>query len=61
MATELFIGPKKAPALGDVRALTSGDTVFIVKGATDRGDWGRYLDALGVAITRGASITWWGQ
>ncbi|CAD80130.1 gp5 [Streptomyces phage phiBT1] len=59
MHTALFIGPDYAPALGDVRERLPGDTVYIKEGATERRDWGRYLDALSVAITRGASVVWW--
>jgi hypothetical protein len=59
MHTGVFIGPDYAPALGDLRALDAGDTVYLKPGATDRRDWGRYLDALSVAVTRGASVVWW--
>jgi hypothetical protein len=59
MHTGVFIGPDAAPALGDVRALSPGDTVYLKAGATDRKDWARYADALTTAITRGASVVWW--
>ncbi|QAX94729.1 hypothetical protein HOV12_gp29 [Streptomyces phage Lilbooboo] len=54
----MFIGPESAPALGDVRALKSGDTVYLKPGAVERRDWGRYADALTQAIARGASVVW---
>ena len=59
MHTGMFIGPDYAPALGDVRTLKPGDTVYLKPGATDRRDWSRYADALTNAITRGASVVWW--
>ncbi|QAX93285.1 hypothetical protein HOV11_gp29 [Streptomyces phage Vash] len=54
----MFIGPDYAPALGDVRALNAGDTVYLKPGANDRKDWARYADALTTALTRGASVVW---
>lgn len=45
-----------APALGDVRELGRGDVVLIVNGATARPDWGRYVDAVGQAVTNGADV-----
>ncbi|WP_030240732.1 MULTISPECIES: hypothetical protein [unclassified Streptomyces] len=61
MHTALFIGPDMAPALGDVRDRLPGDTIYLKEGATDRRDWARYADALTTAITRGASVVWWGE
>ncbi|MFD8595407.1 hypothetical protein ACFV1L_10435 [Kitasatospora sp. NPDC059646] len=55
MAT-LIIRPDGAPALGTVRALGERDMVVIAPGATERADWGRFLEAIGVAITRGANV-----
>jgi hypothetical protein len=45
-----------APALGDLRAMGLGDVIVVQPGATERKDWGRYLDAIGGAVTRGAEI-----
>lgn len=47
-----------APALGDIRTLGEGDTVWLSPGVDDRPDWGRYLDALAHAITRGTEVRW---
>lgn len=52
------IGPDKAPALGDVRALGAGDSIFLRKGWGDRRDAGRYADAICAAIARGADVRW---
>lgn len=51
-----IISPDAAPALGDVRALGDGDSIFIAAGSRDRRDWPRYMDAIGVAVTRGARL-----
>ncbi|MCX4572309.1 hypothetical protein OHB41_03730 [Streptomyces sp. NBC_01571] len=45
-----------APALGDVRQMGSGDTLVILPSATQRRDWGRYQDAIGQAVARGAEV-----
>lgn len=47
-----------APALGDIRQMGHGDTVWLSPGVDDRGDWGRYLDALASAVTRGTDVRW---
>jgi hypothetical protein len=47
-----------APALGDVRAMGTGETVWLVRGAETRKDWPRYADAIGGAASRGADIRW---
>ncbi|MFM9797401.1 hypothetical protein, partial [Streptomyces turgidiscabies] len=46
----------QAPALGDVRTMGQGDALVLGEEATQRKDWGRYLDALGRAITNGAEV-----
>ncbi|MFI8084335.1 hypothetical protein ACIF6L_26475 [Kitasatospora sp. NPDC086009] len=51
-----IISPDAAPALGDVRALGERDLIIVAAGATGRRDWPRYMDAVGVAITRGARV-----
>jgi hypothetical protein len=52
----LIISLGSAPALGDVRLAKRGDVIVIIEGATARKDWGRYLDAISAAITRGATV-----
>lgn len=52
------ISADAAPALGDIRAMGAGDTLFIVPGADRRADWSRYADAIGGAVTRGADARW---
>mgnify|MGYP001167113941 CR=1 FL=1 len=51
------IRPESAPALGDLRRLGAGDTIFVFAGATQRPDWGRIQDAIGSAVARGANVT----
>ena len=52
------VSVRSAPALGDIRALGEGDTVWLRHGVESRRDWGRYLDALSSAITRGVDVRW---
>lgn len=47
-----------APALGDVRAMGEGDTLWLFQGAEKRKDWSRYTDAIGGAVSRGADARW---
>jgi hypothetical protein len=47
-----------APALGDLRALGAGHTVWVYEGAEKRADWARYADAIGAAVLRGADVRW---
>lgn len=54
----MIVSAKAAPALGDIRALGPGDVVWLRDGVQGRPDWGRYLDALGFAIARGADVRW---
>jgi hypothetical protein len=56
--TAAKVKTKSASALGDVRRLTAGDTVFLYPGADGRKDWGRYLDAIAAAVSRGADVVW---
>jgi hypothetical protein len=55
---ETRIGRLVAPAMGDVRAMGVGDTIWITPEAPLRADWSRYADALTVALLRGADIRW---
>jgi hypothetical protein len=52
------ISVEAGPALGDVRAMGRGDTVVLVDGVDGRKDWGRYLDALTSALSRGVEVRW---
>ena len=50
------ITKKDAPALGEVRRQGRGDVIVVGADATSRPDWGRYENAIGAAVTRGAEI-----
>lgn len=52
------VSVRSAPALGDIRAMGKGDTVWLAEDVETRRDWGRFLDALSSAITRGAEVRW---
>ncbi|GGU49162.1 hypothetical protein GCM10010289_82150 [Streptomyces violascens] len=47
-----------APALGDVRQMGHGDTLWLAQGARERSDWSRCVEALGAAVSRGAEVRW---
>ncbi|MBD0712570.1 hypothetical protein BU196_00440 [Streptomyces sp. CBMA370] len=47
-----------APALGDVRQMGHGDTLWLAQGVRTRPDWSRYTDAIGGAVARGADARW---
>ncbi|WP_223772968.1 hypothetical protein [Streptomyces sp. 135] len=53
----LTITKDQAPALGRVRALGLGDGVYVDYEANQRRDWGRIVEALAAAISKGASVT----
>ncbi|MGP3940489.1 hypothetical protein [Streptomyces sp. 6N106] len=55
------IRQESAPALGDIRSLGEGSWIYIFPNAKERKDWGRYLDAIGHAVARGASVSWVGE
>lgn len=55
---DVRISWKSAPALGDIRQLGAGDTIWKVHGVTRRADYGRYSDAIRHAINRGAEVRW---
>lgn len=55
---DVHIGLRAAPAMGDIRALGSAHTIWIAPEARSRADWARYMDAIMVALTRGADIRW---
>lgn len=50
------VSATSAPALGDLRIAGLGDVVYVRADASDRRDWGRYWEALGVAWVRGADV-----
>jgi len=52
------ISKESAPAIGDIRSCGPGDTIVLRDGATERKDFPRVVDAIGVAITRGADVRW---
>jgi hypothetical protein len=47
-----------APAMGDVRAMGKGQTLWILPDALGRPDWARYGDCIAAAAMRGADIRW---
>jgi hypothetical protein len=51
-----YITATQAPALGDVRSMAAGDVVLLRPDAPSRKDWGRYQDAIGCAVARGAVV-----
>ncbi len=53
-----YIAADAAPALGDVRQMSSGDTVWLARDACCRRDWGRFIDAVAHAVRRGADARW---
>lgn len=58
MRVSLWIGPKTAPSLGDVRMAGAAHIIWLRSGATERRDWGRYQDAIAQAVARGADVQW---
>lgn len=47
---------RDAPALGDVRQMGKGDTLWLHANVEQREDWGRYADAIAAAVGHGAEI-----
>lgn len=47
-----------APAYGDIRLMSSGQTLWLEPGVALRKDWGRILDAMSAAISRGCDVRW---
>lgn len=45
-------------ALGDIRRLGAGDTIWLRPAVRERADWLRIVDALAAALARGAEIRW---
>ncbi len=55
-APVLVIKPESAPALGDIRAAGRDAVVYVSPRMTERDEWPRYWDAVGVAFARGARV-----
>lgn len=53
----ITITKTQAPALGDVRALGRGDVAYVDHDTNQRKDWGRIVEALAAAVSKGASVT----
>lgn len=47
-----------APAMGDVRTMGIGDTLWLEGGVWNRRDWGRYVFVIAEAVSRGADVRW---
>jgi hypothetical protein len=45
-----------APAIGGVRTMGQGDTIWLHANVEARKDWSRYADAIAQAVTRGAEV-----
>lgn len=45
-----------APAIGDIRIMGRGDTIWLHANVEQRKDWGRYADAIAQALARGAEV-----
>lgn len=55
---ERYISYTSSPALGEIRRMGAGDTIALTEAVQERKDWGRILDALSAAISRGAGVRW---
>ncbi|GAB2572598.1 hypothetical protein GCM10027168_01780 [Streptomyces capparidis] len=55
---ERMVTADAAPALGDMRRMGRGDTVWLTPGAERRADWSRCVDAATAALMRGADVRW---
>ena len=58
MKRSFYIRAAIAPALGDVRCVKAGDTIYLSPDAPQRADWTRYVDAIACAIAQGANVQW---
>lgn len=54
----LTITLSRSPALGDIRRLGQGDAIALTSDARQRKDWGRVVDAISSAVSRGADVVW---
>lgn len=61
MKKDRVLSADAGPAMGDVRAMSRGQTLWIVPDARERADWPRYGDAIAAAVMRGVDVVWvWG-
>lgn len=58
MPRSVRVGSLSAPALGEIRLLPAGSTVYLLRGAPKRQDWPRYVDAIASAVAHGVSVIW---
>ena len=54
----LIIRKNTSPALGDIRSLSAGDAIALTADARERKDFGRIVDAIGSAVSKGAEVVW---
>lgn len=47
-----------SPAMGDVRKLGTGDTLWLEPAIREDAAWCRYVDAVRHAVNRGADVRW---
>ncbi|OKI71402.1 hypothetical protein AMK15_01885 [Streptomyces sp. MJM1172] len=58
MLMERYVSYTSSPALGDIRRMGEGDTIALTDATRERKDWGRIVDALSAAVSRGAGVRW---
>lgn len=46
------------PAMGDVRVMGDGDTLWLERPIRESAEWCRYVDAVRHAMSRGADVRW---
>jgi hypothetical protein len=46
------------PAMGDVRLMGEGDTLWLEPPIRESAEWCRYVDAVRHAVSRGADVRW---
>ena len=54
----LIVRKDTSPALGDIRSLSAGDAIALTADARERKDFGRIVDAIGSAVSKGAEVVW---
>ena len=54
----LIVTATTSPALGNIRALSAGDAIALTADARERKDFGRIVDAIGSAVSKGAEVVW---
>lgn len=58
MSTDRVLSAGSGPAMGDIRAMRRGQTLWILADAPERKDWPRYGDAIAAAVMRGVDVRW---